>query len=65
MDSYWNRDREMQGQDRCQKGMGRSFVDVARKCGCRIFFKEELVYKIMGEENAIQELALEMEEALK
>lgn len=40
-------------------------VDVARKCGCRIFFKEELVYKIMGEENAIQELALEMEEALK
>ena len=40
-------------------------VAIARKCGCRIFFKEELVYKIMGEENAIQELALEMEEALK
>lgn len=40
-------------------------VDVARKYGCRIFFKEELVHKIMGEENAIQELALEMEEALK
>lgn len=40
-------------------------VDVARKYDCRIFFKEELVHKIMGEENAIQELALEMEEALK
>ena len=40
-------------------------VAVARKYGCRIFFKEELVHKIMGEENAIQELALEMEEALK
>ena len=40
-------------------------VAVARKCSCKIFFKEELVYKIMGEENAIQELALEMEEALK
>lgn len=40
-------------------------VDVARKCGCRIFFKEELVHKIMGEENAIQELTLEMKEALK
>ena len=40
-------------------------VDVARKYGCKIFFKEELVNKIIGEENAIQELALEMEEALK
>ncbi|MDY2888429.1 MAG: hypothetical protein SOU19_02580 [Candidatus Caccosoma sp.] len=40
-------------------------VDVARKYGCKIFFKEELVNKIMGEENAIQELTLEMEEALK
>ena len=40
-------------------------VAVARKYGCRIFFKEELVFKIMGEENAIQELAFEMEEALK
>lgn len=40
-------------------------VDVARKYGCKIFFKEELVYKIIGEENAIQELALEMEKALK
>lgn len=55
----------MQGQDRCQKGMGRSLVDGARKYGCKIFFKEELVHKIMGEENAIQELALEMEEAFK
>lgn len=40
-------------------------VDVARKYGNKIFFKEQLVYNIMGEENAIQELALEMEEALK
>lgn len=55
----------MQGQDRCQKEWVDHLVAVARKYGCKIFFKEQLVYNIMGEENAIQELALEMEEALK
>ncbi len=42
-----------------------SLVKVARRYGCKIFFKEELAYKIMNEENVIQELSEEMEEALR
>ncbi len=42
-----------------------NLVKVARKYGCKIFFKEELSYKIMNGENVIQELTKEMEEALK
>lgn len=42
-----------------------NLVKAARKYGCKIFFKEELAYKIMNGENVIQELTKEMEEALK
>ena len=40
-------------------------VKVARRYGCKIFYKEELARKIMMGEIIIQELASEMEEALK
>ena len=42
-----------------------NLVKAARKYECKIFFKEELAYKIMNGENVIQELTKEMEEALK
>ena len=40
-------------------------VKVARRYGCKIFYKEELARKIMIGETIIQELTSEMEEALK
>lgn len=40
-------------------------VKVARRYGCKIFYKEELARKIMIGETIIQELACEMEDALK
>lgn len=42
-----------------------NLVKVARRYGCKIFYKEELARKIMIGENIIQELTNEMEEALK
>ncbi|MCR4965663.1 MAG: DUF5131 family protein, partial [Bacteroidales bacterium] len=42
-----------------------NLVAVAKKYDCKIFFKEELACKIMNEENVIQELTPEMEEALR
>ncbi len=42
-----------------------NLVKVARKYGCRIFFKEELARNIMNGEGVIQELTEEMEEALR
>jgi protein gp37 len=42
-----------------------NLVKVARRYGCKIFYKEELARKIMIGENIIQELTCEMEEALK
>jgi len=42
-----------------------NLVKVARRYGCKIFYKEELARKIMMGEIIIQELASEMEEALK
>jgi protein gp37 len=40
-------------------------VKVARRYGCKIFYKEELARKIMIGETIIQELTCEMEDALK
>ncbi|MBQ1315839.1 MAG: DUF5131 family protein [Erysipelotrichaceae bacterium] len=40
-------------------------VKVARRYGCKIFYKEELARKIMIGETIIQELTGEMEDALK
>lgn len=40
-------------------------VKVARRYGCKIFYKEELARKIMIGETIIQELTREMEDALK
>ena len=40
-------------------------VKVARRYGCKIFYKEELARKIMIGETIIQELTNEMEDALK
>jgi len=42
-----------------------NLVKVARRYGCKIFYKEELARKIMIGETIIQELTNEMEEALK
>ena len=42
-----------------------NLVKVARRYGCKIFYKEELARKIMIGENIIQELTCEMEDALK
>jgi protein gp37 len=42
-----------------------NLVKVARRYGCKIFYKEELARKIMIGENIIQELTNEMEAALK
>ena len=42
-----------------------NLVKVARRNGCKIFYKEELARKIMIGENIIQELTCEMEDALK
>ena len=42
-----------------------NLVKVARRYGCKIFYKEELARKIMMGEIIIQELTSEMEEALK
>ena len=42
-----------------------NLVKVARRYGCKIFYKEELARKIMIGENIIQELTNEMEDALK
>lgn len=42
-----------------------NLVKVARRYGCKIFYKEELARKIMIRENIIQELTCEMEDALK
>ena len=42
-----------------------NLVKVARRYGCKIFYKEELARKIMIGENIIQELTNEMEETLK
>lgn len=43
----------------------KNLVKVARRYGCKIFYKEELARKIMIRENIIQELTCEMEDALK
>ena len=42
-----------------------NLVKVARRYGCKIFYKEELARKIMIGETIIQELTCEMEDALK
>ncbi len=42
-----------------------NLVKVARRYGCKIFYKEELARKIMIGETIIQELTREMEDALK
>lgn len=53
------------GKIDAQKEWVDHLVEVARRYDCKIFFKEELVHKVMGEENSIQELTDEMEEALR